>query len=208
MVENLDENIGRLLASLERVGKRDDTLVVFTSDNGGLATAEGAPTCNAPLAEGKGWMYDGGVREPLIMSWSNFIEGGRRTDKVVTSPDFYPTLLEAAGLPLRPEQHSDGLSFLPLLRGETFERGPIFWHYPHYSNQGGTPGAAVREGDYKLLYFFEDDHLELYNLREDIGETQNLINDQPSVARKLIRELQNWQRKLDLEKPRPNPNWR
>ncbi len=206
MIENLDWNIGRLLASLDRAGKRDDTLVIFTSDNGGLSTAEGAPTCNTPLAEGKGWLCDGGVREPLVVSWPGVVQRGR-TATPVTSPDFYPTLLGAAGLPPRPGQHSDGVSFMPLLRGEAFERGPIFWHYPHYSNQGGTPGAAVREGDYKLLYSFEDERVELYNLREDSGESRNLANMHESVAANLMERLQNWQSSLGLGRPRPNPNW-
>ena len=207
MIENLDTNIGRLLSALEQTGKRDDTLVIFTSDNGGLATAEGSPTCNAPLAEGKGWMYDGGVREPLIVSWPGVTTAGSRTDVPVTSPDLYPTLLEVAGLPLRPEQHTDGVSLMPLLRGEAFERGPIFWHYPHYSNQGGTPGAAVREGAYKLLYFYEDETYELYNLREDIGETHNLVHAEPALAAELSSKFQAWQAELGLRAPKPNLRW-
>ncbi len=207
MIENLDTNVGRLLAALEATGKRENTLVIFTSDNGGLATAEGSPTCNAPLAEGKGWMYDGGVREPLIVSWPGVVEPGSRTDVSVTSPDFYPTLLEAAGLPLRPEQHADGVSFMPLLKGEALNRGPIFWHYPHYSNQGGTPGAAVREGDFKLISFFEDEHVELYNLRDDIGETRDLAPAEPDRAADMARKLRRWQDALEIRKPKPNLSW-
>ncbi|MBC7240588.1 MAG: sulfatase-like hydrolase/transferase, partial [Chloroflexi bacterium] len=118
MVEHLDENVGRLLAALERTGQAENTIVLFTSDNGGLATAEGSPTCNAPLAEGKGWMYEGGTREPLLIRWPNVIRPGAVCQVPVTSPDFYPTLLDLAGLPPHPEQHVDGLSFAPLLRGE------------------------------------------------------------------------------------------
>ena len=205
MVENLDWNVGRLLAALERSGRSDDTLVIFTSDNGGLATAEGSPTCNAPLAEGKGWTYDGGVREPLIIRWPGVVEPGSRTDGVVTTPDFYPTLLEAAGLPLRPEQHEDGRSFGPLLRGEPYERGPVFWHYPHYSNQGGEPAAAVREGDWKLIKFYDGSREELYNLSDDLSEANDLATKEPAVASRLRLALDTWAEEIGCAIPRPNP---
>ncbi|MBC7317408.1 MAG: sulfatase-like hydrolase/transferase, partial [Chloroflexi bacterium] len=181
------ENVGRLLAALERTGQAENTIVLFTSDNGGLATAEGSPTCNAPLAEGKGWMYEGGTREPLLIRWPNVIRAGAVCQVPVTSPDFYPTLLDLAGLPPRPEQHVDGLSFAPLLRGEAqnIDREAIFWHYPHYGNQGGTPACSLRAGEYKLIEFFEDGRLELYNLREDISEAHNLAQEMPTLARSL-----------------------
>ncbi len=166
MIESMDENVGRVLAALNETGLTDNTVIFFTSDNGGLATAEGSPTCNAPLAEGKGWMYEGGTREPLIVRWPGRIEAGSICDVPVSSPDFYPTMLDMAGLDLLPEQHCDGESILPLLKGgNTMKREAIFWHYPHYGNQGGTPGSSVRCGDYKLIEFFEDGRLELYNLR-------------------------------------------
>lgn len=133
----MDTNIGRAINALRETGKLDDTIIIFTSDNGGLATAESSPTTNAPLSEGKGWMYDGGVREPLIIRWLGIIKQESKCNLYVTSPDFYPTLLEAAGLPFMIDQHVDGKSFMSLLKGEqNFERGPIFWHYPHYGNQG------------------------------------------------------------------------
>jgi len=209
MIWSLDENIGRLLAALEETGQADNTLVIFTSDNGGLATAEGSPTCNAPLAEGKGWMYDGGTREPLIVRWPGHIEPGSRCNEPVTSPDFYPTLLEAAGLDLLPEQHCDGVSIMPLLTGRgTPNHRAIYWHYPHYSNQGGKPGCSVRMGDYKLIEFFEDNHLELYNLREDIGEDRNLAADQPDRAREMQGMLARWLSQVGARIPQPNPNYR
>ena len=165
MIENLDTNIGRLLAALDRNGIADNTIIIFTSDNGGLATSEGSPTCNHPLAEGKGWMYEGGTRVSQIIRWPRVIAPGGVCSVSVTSTDFYPTLLAAAKLPLRPEQHRDGVSLMPVLRGrQRFPQRPIFWHYPHYSNQGGTPACAVRDGDWKLIEFFEDWHLELYHL--------------------------------------------
>ena len=149
MIESLDENIGRLLQAVAEAGQTENTIVVFTSDNGGLATAEGSPTSNAPLAEGKGWMYEGGTREPLIIKWPEMVQSGSLCAIPVTSPDFYPTMLDLIGLDLLPEQHCDGVSFLPLLQGaKLLERDAIFWHYPHYGNQGGTPGSSVRAGDY------------------------------------------------------------
>jgi arylsulfatase A-like enzyme len=171
MIESLDENVGRLLSALERQGISETTMIIFTSDNGGLSTAEGSPTTNSPLSEGKGWMYEGGTREPLIIKWPGSTLPGTLCHAPVTSPDLYPTLLEIAGLPLFPEQHCDGNSLVPLLlEVGQLDPKPIFWHYPHYGNQGGTPGSSVRMGDYKLIEFFEDNHLELYNLREDLGE--------------------------------------
>ena len=193
MIENLDENIGRVLEAIERAGLTQNTVMVFTSDNGGLATAEGSPTCNAPLSEGKGWMYEGSTREPLIVSWPGVIEAGSHSDIPVTSTDFYPTILEMAGLELMPEQHFDGVSLLPLLKGTgAVGREAIFWHYPHYGNQGGTPGSSVRWGDYKLIEFFEDGHVELYNLREDLGEEHDIAGDSPNVTKELKGMLAGW----------------
>jgi arylsulfatase A-like enzyme len=209
MVENLDENIGRVLKAVDEAGLTENTVVIFTSDNGGLATAEGSPTCNAPLSEGKGWMYEGGTREPLIIKWPSGIEAGSLCNFPVTSPDFYPTILEMAGLELIPEQHCDGVSFLPLLKGTgTLDREAIFWHYPHYGNQGGTPGSSVRCGDYKLIEFFEDGRLELYNLREDVSEKHNIAKDKPDITQKLKEMLVDWREKVEAKIPEPNPDYK
>lgn len=205
MVTNLDWNIGRVIEALDRCGKAEDTIVIVTSDNGGLATAEGSPTCNAPLSEGKGWMADGGLRVPLIIRWPSTIPGGSRVSEPVTSTDFYPTLLEAAGFPVHPGQSVEGASFLPLVRGESFHRGPIFWHYPHYGNQGGTPGAAVRDGDSKLIRYFEDDHLELYHLATDIGERHDLASERRDEVARLGGLLDRWLQKVGARIPAANP---
>lgn len=207
MIENLDTNIGRLLQALERAGKSANTIVIFTSDNGGLATSEGSPTSNRPLAEGKGWMYEGGTREPLIIRWPGVVKAGSVSNAHVTSPDFYPTLLGAARLPLRPEQHVDGVSFEPVLKGDAFERGPIFWHYPHYGNQGGTPGSSVRWGKWKLIEFFEDSRLELYDLENDPGERNNLAAADPHTCRRLHAALVEWRAKVEAKIPQRNPAW-
>jgi len=208
MVENLDLNIGRLLAALDEKGYAENTVVFFTSDNGGLATSEGSPTCNAPLSEGKGWMYEGGTREPLIVRHPGVIRAGSTCDTPVTSPDFLPTILDAAGLDPVPEGECDGVSILPLLR-ETgpVDRDAIFWHYPHYGNQGGTPGSAIRSGDWKLIEFFEDGRLELYNLREDIGEQRNLAEEKPDLAKELQARLAKWREDVEAKIPERNPEW-
>ncbi len=207
MIETLDDSIGQVLDTLEAEGHADDTLVVFKSDNGGLATAEGSPTCNAPLSEGKGWMYEGGTRVCQIARWPNQIPAGTECAEPTTTPDWYPTLLEAVGLPLDPEQHIDGKSLLPLLRGEQDERGPIFWHYPHYSNQGGIPAASVRDGDWKLIEFFEDGRRELYNLRDDISETTDLAVTETEKLTVLTDQLHGWQNEVEALFPKPNRNY-
>jgi len=208
MVYALDENVGRLLETLERTGQAENTIVIFTSDNGGLATAEGSPTCNAPLSQGKGWMYEGGTREPLIFRWPGVVEPGSTCDVPVTSPDFYPTLLEIAGLPLKQEQHVDGVSLLPLLKGaQSLEREAIFWHYPHYGNQGGTPGSSIRVGDFKLIHFFEDDRVELYNLRKDLSEDHDLTEKMPVLVKQMKTQLADWRAGVEAKIPQPNPEY-
>jgi arylsulfatase A-like enzyme len=208
MIEILDENIGRLLKTIEETGQSDNTIIIFTSDNGGLSTAEGSPTTNYPLLEGKGWMYEGGVREPLIVKWPNVINPGSFCNVPVTSPDFYPTLLEAAELHPSSEQNLDGISFMPLLKEKNkLGRDSIYWHYPHYGNQGGTPGSSIRMGDYKLIEFFEDDRLELYNLKKDISEKDNIIKRYPDLAGKMKKKLAEWRKSVNGKIPEQNPDW-
>jgi arylsulfatase A-like enzyme len=207
MIENLDANIGRLLAALEQDGCAGETLVVFTSDNGGLSSSVTPITCNLPLCEGKGWMYDGGTRVSQIVSWPGVVEPGSVCDEPNISSDWYPTLLEAAGLPLNPVQHGDGRSILPLLRGEPMKRGPIFWHYPHYHHSGGRPARAVRDADWKLIEHFEDGRLELFNLREDIGENHDRSQTEPARLKDLHQSLKQWREDVAAILPRHNPNW-
>ncbi len=207
MVEAMDAAVGTVLDALKRLGLEDHTTVFFMADNGGLSTAEGAPTSNVPLRAGKGWLYEGGIRVPMITKWPGVTKPGGECCHPVTSTDFYPTMLEMAGVPSRPEQHVDGVSFAPLLRGETLPKDrPLFWHYPHYGNQGAFPGAAVRLGSHKLIEFFEDSHFELYNLQEDLGEQHNLIEDVPNYAETLTEMLHAWQKEVGARFPTPNPN--
>jgi len=204
MIENLDTNVGRLMEALEHTGQAENTFVVFTSDNGGLSSAEGSPTSNAPLAEGKGWLQEGGIRVPLIVRWPSVIRPGTTVDEPVTSPDFYPTFLATAGLPPLPDQHADGIDFSALLHGEAFERGEIFFHYPHYSNQGGRPSSAIRDGEWKLVYDWETNTGELYNLTADLGETTDFASDHPEMTARLTRSLLDWVSSSPALVPQPN----
>jgi arylsulfatase A-like enzyme len=208
MLEQLDTAIGRVLAALDRSGLAEKTVVVFMSDNGGLATAEGHPTSNLPLRGGKGWPYEGGIREPWIIHAPGITKSGATCDIPVISTDFYPTLLDLAGLPPDPQQHRDGISVVPLLKGRNVNRkAPLFWHYPHYGNQGGAPFGAVREGDWKLIEWYEDGSLELYNLRDDLAEKTNLAATNPSKARALHARLVTWRKEVKALMPEPNPDF-
>jgi len=207
MVEAMDAAVGRVLDALDSFDISDHTVVFFMSDNGGLSTSEGHPTTNLPLRAGKGWLYEGGIREPMMIRWPGVTEGPGTCSFPVTSTDFYPTILEMAGLPLLPEQHKDGISLTPLLHGEKIlSREAIYWHYPHYGNQGGSPGSAMRTGNLKLIEYFEDGHLELYDLEKDIGETVNLAESSPAIADSLHNMLKNWREEVKARYPTPNPN--
>ena len=202
MIFSIDENIGRLIKAVESVGKKDETIIIFYSDNGGLSTAEGSPTCNAPLSEGKGWMFEGGTRVPLIINWPQKIKSGIISNASITSTDFYPTILDLANISLIPEQHCDGMSFLPILEvKENFKRGPIYWHFPHYGNQGGTPGSSIIIDDYKLIKFYEDNHVELYNLIDDISEKNDISSKDPERTNHLTKTLNEWLIKVKAHFP-------
>lgn len=206
MVEALDQAVGKVLAKLDELGLADNTIVIFTSDNGGLSTSEGHPTSNLPLRAGKGWLYEGGIREPLLVRWPGVVKPGTVIDAPVISPDFYPTLLAAAGLPLRPKQHLDGVNLAPLLKeGGAPEPRALYWHYPHYGNQGGAPGGAIRQGDWKLIEWFEGPTVELYNLADDLGEKHNLAADYPEKVEQLRAQLHAWQKATGAKFPTPNP---
>jgi arylsulfatase A-like enzyme len=209
MMECLDQDIGRLLTRLETLGLTERTIVVFFSDNGGLSTAEGSPTSNAPLRAGKGWLYEGGIREPLLVRWPGHTRPGSVCDTPVISTDFYPTLLAMAGLPPRPRQHLDGVNLVPLLeRTGTPAPRPFFWHYPHYGNQGGAPGGAVRVGDDKLIEFYEDMRVELYNVHDDPGEQHNLAAEMPRKVATLREQLHAWRAATGAKMPATNAGYK
>ena len=207
MVESMDDSVGRIMHQLAALGLERNTVVVFTSDNGGLSTSEGLPTSNVPLRAGKGWHYEGGVREPSIISWPGTTHPGSTCAAPLISTDYYPTLLEIAGLPARPQQHVDGVSFVSLLKGGTRPERPLFWHYPHYSNQGGRPGGAARLGPYKLIEWFEDMRVELFDVTKDIGEQHDLATTMPGKVAELRGLLHRWRDSVGAQMPTPNPNY-
>lgn len=192
MVGALDSAVGNVLDKLEELNLDENTVIVFFSDNGGLSINEGAPTSNLPLRGGKGWMYEGGIREPLIIKYPALVKASTVNQTPVISNDFYPTLLQIAGLPLLPEQHTGGVSILPLLEQKKIKERSLFWHYPHYGNQGGSPASAIRNGDWKLIHWYENDRYELFNLKEDIGEKNNRLSSEPQKVKKLKSELARW----------------
>lgn len=210
MVEAMDAAVGQVLSALDDLGLRENTIVVFTSDNGGLSTSEGWPTSNLPLRGGKGWLYEGGIRVPLVVRWPaiqnlfHHSRGGAVVDAPVASPDLYPTLLEACGIETPSEQSVDGVSWLPLLQGNPVPERALFWHYPHYGNQGGAPGAAIRLGPWKLIEWFEDSSTELFNLEEDLAEQHDRADDEPSRVADMKAQLRSWQEGVGVLWPTPN----
>ena len=191
MIESTDESVGRILDRLDELGISDRTAVVFVSDNGGLSTlmrrSFNHATSNVPLRAGKGWLYEGGIRAPLLVKWPGITEPGSLVTRPAMSMDLYPTLLAMAGLPQRPAGHVDGVSLAGLLaRGAVDDRGPsrdtLFWHFPHYHGSGNRPSSAVRAADWKLVLWFEDDVAELYDLGSDLGEQKDVSADEPEVV--------------------------
>jgi arylsulfatase A-like enzyme len=206
MVQELDEGVDRILRKLDELHLAERTIVIFMSDNGGLSTAEGSPTSNLPLRAGKGWNYEGGLRVPLIVRVPGRVGAGTTNDVPVISNDLYPTLLQLAGVAVPTGQALDATSLVPLLdRSGAIPERPLYWHFPHYSNQGGRPGGAARVGDWKLLEFFEDDHVELYDLSKDPGEQQDLAAAQPERAAALKKQLADWRVSVGAQMPTPNP---
>lgn len=216
MVESMDSAVGRVLKKLDDLKLSDNTLVVFTSDNGGLATLEGmqyAPTFNAPLREGKGYLYEGGVRVACLMKWPGHIKPNAVTNEVACSIDLFDTILEvsehgAKNQPEAPGGARDGRSLTPTFNGEKMKERPIFWHYPHYANQGSRPGGAVRHGNWKLIEYYEDGRRELFDLSKDLSESRNLVSQNADVAKELAGKLAKWRDDVGAKMPAPNPDYK
>lgn len=209
MLESVDQSVGRVLDTLDRLGLADHTVVFLFSDNGGLLRP--TATSNAPLRSGKGFPFEGGVRAPLIVRWPNVVPAGSLCREVVTSTDFYPTLLEIAGLEGDPRHNGsvDGVNIMPLLKQRgVLAREAVFWHYPHYNPIGGYPYGAVRQGPWKLIEFYEDKHVELYNLADDLGESNDLAAAMPDRAAALRKRLDAWRTGMDAQMTSPNPDFR
>ncbi len=207
MVEAMDLAVGKVLDKLDQLGLAENTAVFFMSDNGGLATSEGSPTSNLPLRGGKGWLYEGGIREPYLIRWPGVTKPNATCDVPVVSMDFYPTMLAMAGLPPRSDQHKDGRSLVPLLEGgKDLDREALYWHYPHYGNQGGFPGGAIRMGDWKLLERYEDGRVHLYNLAEDLGEKDDVAGKHSERVKAMREKLHVWYKEVDAKFLRPKNN--
>ena len=224
MVESVDESVGRVLKKLEDCGIADRTVIIFTSDNGGLCTesrAAGVAMSNLPLRQGKAYLYEGGIRVPLAIKWPGVTRPKQTCYEPVSSVDFLPTIMEMAGV----KQHSgpalDGVSLAPLLkRTGKLNRDAIYWHYPHYcisenpvpmipsdGKIGGRPSGAIRSGDYKLIEFYEDGRTELYNLKDDIGEQHDLAREKPEKAAEMRDMFAKWRESVGAKMPTPNPDY-
>lgn len=205
MVESVDDSVGRVMKVLEELHLDDNTLVIFTSDNGGFAKA----TDNSPLRANKGSSYEGGIRVPLIVRWPGKTKPGSKSAEPVISTDFYPTILEAVGLPARPYQHVDGESLAPVLAGEgNLSREAIYWHYPHYNQHPQSfPSDVVRAGKWKLIENLESGEQQLFNLAEDIGEQKNLAASHPVKAAELAEKLESWRAEVGADPMLPNPQY-
>ncbi|WP_146580407.1 sulfatase [Neorhodopirellula pilleata] len=197
MVEAMDLAVGKVLKQLEDTGLADNTVVVFTSDNGGLSTSEGSPTSNLPLRGGKGWIYEGGIREPWIVRYPGVTTPGAVSDVPICSIDLFPTIAAAADVTI--DHQVDGIDLRPALEGQTLDREALYWHYPHYSNQGGIPGGAIRMGDFKLIERYEDGRIHLYNLQDDIGERIDLAEKMPEQANRMRTQLHQWYQSVDAK---------
>jgi arylsulfatase A-like enzyme len=197
MVESMDTAIGRILRKLDELGLAENTLVIFASDNGGLSTSEGAPTSNLPFRAGKGWVYEGGIRVPFMVRLPGATRGGGTSDVPVVSTDIFATALDYGRVRLPAGSVVDGRSLVPLLRGGAApERDALFWHFPHYGNQGGFPGGAVRMGDWKLVENYENGAVSLFNLRDDIGERHDLAAQQAARVKAMRDRLHAWYREV------------
>jgi len=206
MIYSVDENIGKLLGKLEELKLDKNTIIIFTSDNGGLSTSEGSPTCNAPLRAGKGWLYEGGIRVPLIVKYPAKGKPGTVIKTPVSSIDFFSTIMEMTGS-ATDDVSTDGISLVTLLKKDKMKERPLFWHYPHYSNQGVEPGSAVRFGNFKLIDNFQSGKQELYDLENDLSETNDISASNPEKTKELYKILQDWRTKTGAKMMIQNPLW-
>jgi len=214
MLKSLDESVGRILARIQQRGLEQNTIVVFLSDNGGFVGTDSKSgqtvpvTSNAPLRSGKGSCYEGGIRVPLIIRWPGVTEEGSLCDEPVIVMDLFPTLLAAAGLVASPDMPCDGIDLRPLVASPAtkLNRPALYFHYPHYYPTT-TPVSAIRAGDWKLLEYFEDGQVELYNLRDDLAESTNLAPQRSEVADNLQKMLHAWREQVDAALPQSNPDY-
>lgn len=193
LVESMDDAVGVVLNELKKQGIDKETIVVFTSDNGGVASGDSFSTSNLPLRGGKGYQWEGGIREPYFIKVPWLQNNGAKNNFPVTGTDFYPTILDLVDIPALPNQHIDGVSLVPILEGEKMNvQRPLYWHYPHYGNQGGEPSSIIQEDGWKLIHYWEDNRNELYKLNEDIAEESNVAEDNPEITIQMRSKLLAW----------------
>ncbi|WP_425237124.1 sulfatase [Ulvibacterium sp.] len=207
LVESMDDAVGKVLNTLEQLGLDDNTIVVFTSDNGGVASGDAFSTANLPLRGGKGYQWEGGIREPFFIKVPWLENTGTSTEYPVSGTDFYPTILDLANIDPLPGQHMDGISLKPLLEGKSLPQRALFWHYPHYGNQGGDPSSIIREGEWKLIHYWEDGRNELYNLTKDPGEQEDVQAENPEMTKGLKNKLSNWLQDMNAITPQKDPEY-
>jgi len=188
LVETVDDAVGLVLTALKEMGLDENTIVVFTSDNGGVAAGDNYAMSNLPLRAGKGYQFEGGIREPYFIKVPGMGQG-ETSNTPVNGTDFYPTILELVGANLLPDEHNDGVSLVPLLKGGTIKERPLIWHYPHYGNQGGEPSSIIRDGDWKLIHYYEDSREELYNLKTDLKERNDVAKENTGIAKQMSGKL-------------------
>ena len=201
LVEQVDDAVGIVLKTLKKLNLDENTIVIFTSDNGGVASGDNFSTSNLPLRGGKGYQWEGGIKIPYFVYVPWMHHNGADSKVPVMGSDLYPTLLDLANIPAKPAEHLDGVSLVPILEGNSIESRPLYWHYPHYGNQGGEPNSIIRIGDWKLIHYWEDGHDELYNLQTDIGEQKDLFSDEPERAIQMNSSLMSWLNKMQAKYP-------
>ncbi|MBW1890445.1 MAG: sulfatase [Deltaproteobacteria bacterium] len=205
MIESVDTNFGRVLDKLDQLNLTDNTIIIVASDNGGLAKV----TNNQPLRAGKGYLYEGGIRVPFFVKWPGKVKPGTVCDTPVTSEDIYPTIMDMVGPDAKPHKNIDGLSLAKVLTGNgKLNSRTLYWYYPHYSPQSKVPGSAVRDGDYKLIEYYDPVKVELYNLKEDISEKTNLAQKMPAKVKQLQNKLKNHLKNCKAITHTPNPKYK
>jgi arylsulfatase A-like enzyme len=208
LVETMDDAVGVVLNTLDDLGLAENTIVIFTSDNGGVSAGDAFATSNLPLRGGKGYQFEGGIREPYFIKvpWMNI--AGKKSDIPVTGADFYPTLLELADAPLKRDEQIDGVSLVPVLNGKILSERPLIWHYPHYGNQGGEPSSIIRLGEWKLIHYYEDGRDELYNLKSDMEETTDVSAANPELTKQLSEQLFAYLNEMGARLPEKDPEYK
>ena len=207
MIEQLDQSIGIVLSKLSEHSLENNTIICFTSDNGGVSSGDAYATSNLPLRGGKGRQWEGGIREPFYLKAPEVTKSGSKNDTPVSGIDWYPTLLELCGIEIPKNQKVDGVSLVPLLKGKSIKNRLLYWHYPHYGNQGGEPSSIIMEGDWKLIHYHEDDRNELYYLKTDIGEQKDLFSKKSMKGMEMLKKLDAWLKVTKAKFPPPDPQF-